>query len=73
MTKTYWEYKRAKYINIWYYFVKTSKFVLVYILNKDNITDFLTKLLLRDIIRKFAINFKLYIYREVKKLNIANE
>lgn len=71
MMKTYWGYKRAKYINVYYHFIKEKvekdDFILVYILNEDNISNLLTKLLSRDATRKFAIDLGLYNFDKEKK------
>jgi len=52
ITKTYWEHKRTKYIDIHHYSVKEKaeigEFKLVYILSEDNVADLLTKALLHD-------------------------
>lgn len=47
--------------------VEKSNFVLVYILSKDNMSNLLTKLLLRDTTRKFTMNLGLYSYEEEEK------
>jgi len=53
--KTYWKYKRMKYIDVYYYFVKekvkTEKFKPVYIPSNNNIADLFTKTLLVTILR----------------------
>jgi len=54
-----------------YHFIKEKvekdDFILVYILNEDNISNLLTKLLLRDATRKFAIDLGLYNFDKEKK------
>ena len=56
---------------MYYHFIKEKvekdDFILVYILNEDNISNLLTKLLSRDATRKFAIDLGLYNFDKEKK------
>ena len=46
--------------------VEKSNFVLVYISSKDNISNLLTKPLLKDTTRKFTMDLGLYSYKKEK-------
>ena len=54
MTKIYHRYKRAKHVDVQYYFVKEKVKIdrSIYIPSEDNIADLLTKPLSSDIIRE---------------------
>ena len=73
MTKTYQGYKKTKHINMYHHFVKEKvkkgNFISVYIQSKNNISDLLTKLLLRNITRKFAIDLDIYSSNKEKQNN----
>ena len=75
--KAYQDHKRAKHINMWYYFMKEKAenrdFIPVYIPNENNMANLLTKLLLKDTIKNFVIDLDLCSLEDIREyIDIIN-
>jgi len=77
MTKTYWNHKKAKHIDVYYHFVKKKvekgEFIPVYIPSKDNVTDLLTKPLLKETTRNFVIDLGLCSPKDMEEYAVVRK